>query len=418
MSATAPHRRLADLGREPAVAALAEAAGATPAHLVGGALRDRLLGRPSHDLDAVVAGRGEEIARQLARRLPARLVRLGGDRFAALRLVGDGFTLDLWDRGEVPLAADLERRDFTVNAFALDLAGGRLEDPFGGVADVEARMLRAVTERSFTGDPLRVLRLPRFVAQLPGFAAEPRTVALARAAAPRLHEVAAERVREELLALFAGESAPRALALLAEIGLYPGLWRGRPGEERPERRGPALLASLELELPGLRAGTPAAALDLPAARLALAFIGAGSDPARGPAAFREAGYLSAKEASRITSLLTASRPPRDELARRRFLHRTGRELWLSAVAVLSALARTAGDEDWLRRERPALVALAHAQGEVLFEPPRLLSGDDVRRLLDDPPGPEIGRALDRLRRAQVDGRVRSREEAVRLVTGE
>lgn len=417
--AAEPHQRFAALRREPAAAALAAAAGETPVHLVGGALRDRLLGRPTHDLDAVVAGRGEEIASDLARRLSARLVRLGGDRFAALRLVADGLTVDLWDRGEVPLRDDLARRDFTVNSFALDLARGRVEDPFGGLADLGSRLLRAVTRRSFTGDPLRVLRLPRFVAQLPGFSAEPRTVALAREAAARLREVAAERVREELLATFAAAGAPRALALLAELGLYPGLWRGRPGEELPPAAGPALLGHLEAEIGRLRELVPGGRLHLQAARLALAFLGLrpDGDPGAALASFREAGYLAGKETRVVRTLLGCSEPPRGDLRRRLFLHAAGDELWLTAVAVVSALAREAADEAWLSRERPPLVALAGEEGQRIFDPPRLLTGDEVRQLLGDPSGPEIGSALAGVRRAQIEGRITTREEAARLVTG-
>ena len=77
----------AELRRDPVVQALLAACGATECHLVGGVLRDRLLGLATHDLDAVVAGRGDEIAGELAGRLPARLVRLGGEDFAAYRLV-------------------------------------------------------------------------------------------------------------------------------------------------------------------------------------------------------------------------------------------------------------------------------------------------------------------------------------------
>ena len=79
----------------PAVSKLAEIAGATPCHLVGGAVRDAALGREVHDLDAVVDGRGEEIARRLATLLPARFVPLGGKEFPAFRLVADDLELDL-----------------------------------------------------------------------------------------------------------------------------------------------------------------------------------------------------------------------------------------------------------------------------------------------------------------------------------
>jgi Poly A polymerase head domain/Probable RNA and SrmB- binding site of polymerase A len=415
----APDSRLAGLAFQPAVRALRQAAAPDPVHLVGGVLRDRLLGRRCRDLDAVVAGRGEEIAADLARRLGARLVRLGGERFAAFRLVAGALTVDLWDRGQTTLEEDLARRDFTINAFAWDLAGGRLEDPWGGLADLGDRRLRAVSEGSFAADPLRVLRLARLAAQLPGFAADPATVELARAAAPRLGEVAAERVREELLLTFAAPGAALGLALLAELRLYPGLWLGRPGEELPAGRTPALFAALEEEVPALRRLRRGSQrrLDLQAARLALTFLGLspGGEPEEALARCREAGYLTAREAKTLAVLMAWARPPRGEVARRRFLHGAGRDLWLTAAAVVSAVARSAGDERWLAGERPALFTLARGEGAALFAPPRLLSGDEVQALLGVSPGPAVGRALARLLAAQVDGRVRTRDEAVRLL---
>src|SRR3954469_4372126 len=156
---------------------LLEACGPAECHLVGGILRDRALGLPSHDVDAVVSGGGgREMAERLAAGLPARLVFLGGKEFAAYRLVGEDVTVDLWDREGTSRHQDLARRDFTVNAFALDARSGELVDPFGGLADLERRLLRATTPESFTGDPLRVLRLPRLLLRLPRFAADPATL--------------------------------------------------------------------------------------------------------------------------------------------------------------------------------------------------------------------------------------------------
>src|SRR5215216_6506463 len=177
---------------EPLLAACGDKGG-TECHLVGGALRDRALGLPIKDIDAVVAGRGREIAQKVAATLPGFFVALGGKEFAAFRVVAEGFELDLWDRAGTTLYQDLERRDFTVNSFALDARTGETTDPFGGLGDLVHRILRATTPASFAGDPLRVLRLPRMLLRLPGFSAEPETVRLARLCSSRLAEVAAER---------------------------------------------------------------------------------------------------------------------------------------------------------------------------------------------------------------------------------
>ena len=211
------------LARHPVPRALVRAAGGIECHLVGGVLRDRLLGLPALDFDAVVERDGAAIGERLAAELGARLVPLGGKEFAAYRLAGDGFHLDLWDREGAGLASDLARRDFTVNSFAFDLTEPRLVDPHHGLRDLEARLLRATTPASFTGDPLRVLRLGRLLVQLPGFSVDSPTVALARAAAPGVARIAAERVREELSRLFASPEAHQGVALLHELGIYPGL---------------------------------------------------------------------------------------------------------------------------------------------------------------------------------------------------
>jgi tRNA nucleotidyltransferase/poly(A) polymerase len=402
-----------------AVRALAAACGETECHLVGGCLRDRALGLPSHDVDAVVAGRGREIAERLATALPARLVLLGGKDFAAYRLVGRDLTLDLWDRAGTTLLADLARRDFTVNSFALGVCDGLLADPFGGLPDLERRLLRATTPASFTGDPLRVLRLPRLLLRLPGFAADPQTFLLARSSSPRLVDVAAERVRDELAILFDHPEAHRGLGLLVALDLYPGLWLGAPGE--PGRPGGAVteLEAIPERCREVREIDPeiASQVEARAARLAATFAHLPVRAGRGPRdfleLFRDAGYLTRQAAAEVALLLAEEEIPDDELGRRRFLHRTGR-LW--ATVVVSLGARTADPVHWRARLRP-LVDLARREGALLLDPPRLISGEEVQQLLGIAPGPEVGRALAAVRQAQVDGRVRTREEAVAMVRG-
>ncbi|HKV09982.1 MAG TPA: hypothetical protein VJ725_17720 [Thermoanaerobaculia bacterium] len=420
-----PLRSFRILLHHPAVTALLAASGDTECHLVGGVLRDRALGLPIHDVDAVVAARGKEIAERLAADLPARLVLLGGKDFAAYRLVGEDLTIDLWDRDGTSLHEDLARRDFTVNSFALEPHTAAIVDPFGGLADLERSLLRATTPASFAGDPLRVLRLPRLLLRLPGFAAEPGTVVLARRHASRLVEVAAERVRDELAALFSHPEAHRGLAFLVALDLYPGLWLGAPGE--PGQAGGAVS---ELEaLPGcirrLREIDTALAdtVDARTARIAATFAHLPAREGKGPLDFltlvRDAGYLTRQTAADVAALLAWDEVPEGDVGRRRFLHRAGR-LWTTALCSLGARIAARGDAAAAERWRSGLSAvadLARREGATLFEPPRLLSGADVQELLGIPPGPGVGRALDAVRQALVDGTIRTREEAVALVLG-
>jgi poly(A) polymerase len=431
------------LRHRPVVATLVQVCrevGGVDAHLVGGLLRDRLLGLPSRDYDALVAGHGAEIAGRVAERLGAHLVPLGGKDFAAFRVVGaggDDWVLDVWDREESSLHADMARRDFTVNSFALALATevpaeGRLYDPFGGVADLERRVLRATSDDSFTGDPLRVLRLPRLLAQLPGFAAEPATLELARRASPGLARVASERVREELVLLLRRRGAHRAFGMLTALAVYPGLWRGEPGAAptpAAERR--AARALLELERLGARARqvqalAPAApAVDRLAARYAVTFThllrveGAEDEGSAAALAaverFRDAGYLTRNLADRVRRLVAGRHLPGDAKERRRWLHGLG-DLWPSAAALAgSALSEEDGALAAWQSSVRALQALLAADGRRILDPPRLLTGTEVQSLLRMEPGPQVGEALGVVEQAQVDGEIATRQEAEDLL---
>jgi tRNA nucleotidyltransferase/poly(A) polymerase len=400
----------------PAVRALAAACAAegnVECHLVGGVLRDRALGLPVHDVDAVVPSRGREIAERLAAALPAHLVLLGGKEFAAFRLVAEDFEVDLWDRDGMSFDEDLARRDFTVDSFALDLGTGAVTDPFDGLGDLRRRLLRATTPASFTGDPLRVLRLPRLLLRLPGFTADPSTVDLARQAAPLLPRVAPERVRDELTALFEHPEAHRGLALLIALGLYPGLWLGRPAVPGPSGTALAELEALPARILDLRRidiGL-ADAVVAPLARLASLFADLPPDAL---SRFRNEGYLTRQTADDVRALLDLPAPPGaegDELAARRWLHRAG-ALWPTAAAFHGT--RAVDLERWREAVRK-LADLAMKEGETLFDPPRLVTGADVQELLGIPPGRDVGRVLDAVREAQVEGRVKTRDEAVALV---
>lgn len=405
-----PSRSFRVLLHHPAVQALAATAGEVECHLVGGVLRDRVLNLPSQDIDAVVAEQGREIAEQLAAGLPARFVPLGGKDFAAYRLVAGDLTLDLWDRAGTTLYEDLARRDFTINSVALDVRTGEVSDPFDGLGDMARRILRATTPESFTGDPLRVLRLPRLLLRLPGFAAESETLLLARRSANSLVNVAAERVRDELSLLLDHPEAHRGLALLAALDLYPGLWLSKPGEPGPTGGAVTELEALPERLRDLREMDTAAAdlVDARAARWAATFVHLSENRLE---PFRDAGYITRQEAAKVGLLLSFSDLPVENVGRRRFLYQAG-PLWVTAACSLGA--RRPDPARWREAVRP-LVGLARQEGAYLFDPPRLLTGGEVQELLGIAPGPEMGQALAAVRQAQVDGTVRTRDEAIALL---
>lgn len=230
------------------VTAMAEsfAAAGHELYLVGGPVRDALLGRAGHDLDFTTSARPDEIER-LLRRLTDAVWDMGRD-FGTIgcavvddrtptadfapegRLVievttfrSDAYSADSRKPSVVfgdHLGGDLVRRDFTVNAMALDMASGELLDAFGGRDDLEHRVLMtpSTPELSFSDDPLRMLRAARFTAQL-GFRPAPDVVAAMTDMAERISIVSAERVREELVKTIMAPNPRAGLNLLVSTGL-------------------------------------------------------------------------------------------------------------------------------------------------------------------------------------------------------
>ena len=197
-------------------------AGIAPeAWLVGGALRDRLLGRPTTDYDVAVTGpsESERVARALGRAAGGVAFELSA-AFGAWRVVAHDRTwqLDVMPMEGETIEADLARRDLTVNAIAQPVGRGMgLVDPFGGVEDLEARRLRMVSEDAFDRDPLRTLRLARLACEL-DFEVEPETRRRARASAPGLEAVAPERVFGELKRVLSAERALDGLTVMDATG--------------------------------------------------------------------------------------------------------------------------------------------------------------------------------------------------------
>jgi len=196
-----------------------EALAGRRAWIVGGTVRDRLLERPTADLDLVVEGDVASAARTLARAVRGPAFELS-DEFGAWRVMAAdrSWQADLNPLRGGSLEADLALRDFTINAMAQPLHGGERVDPHGGEADLAARRLRAVGPRAFADDPLRALRLVRLAAEI-GLDPDPETSALARDQAARVAAVAQERVFAELKRILAGDGVVGSLALMDALGL-------------------------------------------------------------------------------------------------------------------------------------------------------------------------------------------------------
>jgi poly(A) polymerase len=212
-------RRFADAGHE--------------LHLVGGSVRDALLGRLADDLDFSTDAHPDQILAVVKGWADA--IWETGREFGTIGVQKDGlrleittFRADTYDgvtRKPVVeygtnLLDDLRRRDFTINAMAVSVPGHVFTDPYGGVADLAASMIRtpAAPEVSFSDDPLRMLRAARFAAKL-RFTVDPAVVSAMTAMAPDLDRIAAERIRDEFTKLLCGADPVRGLRLLVDTGL-------------------------------------------------------------------------------------------------------------------------------------------------------------------------------------------------------
>lgn len=210
--------------------------------LVGGAVRDLMLGVRPRELDAIVPAEVEAVAYELAERLGGEAT--VHERFGTALVSSPGTCVDLAtvraesypQPGALPQVRpgsaeeDLQRRDFTVNAIALGLAGedaGRLRAVAEALEDIAARRLRVLHERSFLEDPTRILRMVRYSVRL-GFAIEPRTAELAAQAldAGALKTVSGARLGAELRLAFAEPCAVSVLAELDRLGVLSAWERG------------------------------------------------------------------------------------------------------------------------------------------------------------------------------------------------
>ena len=203
-------------------------------YLVGGPVRDRILGRESTDLDFTTDARPPEI-KVLLRRAGADHIYAVGERFGTIGAVFGAMPVEITTyRSETyepgsrkpsvtfgrTLEGDLARRDFTVNAITQDIATGRIIDPLGGLGDIVGKVIRAVgnPDDRFREDPLRVLRAVRIAAQL-DFTIDRDTAAAMRRQATGLGTISAERIGAEMQLIMASDWPHRAIVTLLDLGL-------------------------------------------------------------------------------------------------------------------------------------------------------------------------------------------------------
>ena len=454
----------------PAVEAARDALSGERAWIVGGTVRDTLLGRPVTDVDVAVAGDPEAAARTVGRALGGPVFALS-EAFGAWRALSKGrdFYCDVARLQGDTIEADLARRDFAINAMAVPLEGGQLVDPHGGRADIEARRLRVLGPAAYDADPLRPLRLARLAGEL-RFAPDAETARLTREAAPRTAEASPERVWAELRRLVVSDGVLEALGLADRLGLLEAVLpevaalhgveqsayhhldvyehtievlgrqidlEGRLDELFGEL-GPRVAAVLDEPLAdeltrgqALRLGALLHDVAKPATRGVrpdgrITFIGhdalgdemIGTISRRLRTSERLRTFVGALARHHLVlGFLVHSRPLSRRDVYRYLKHTSPVEVEVTVLSCADRLA-TRG-----KNAEPAIAAHLELARELIAEaldwraagPPRPpLRGDELAAELGIEPGAEIGELLARLEEAAYAGEARSREEALEL----
>ena len=372
-------------------------------YLVGGVVRDLLLGYPNFDLDLVVEGDAVKLAQQLAQTSHAKL--LAHHRFGTAKLKYENFTLDLatarketYSRpGALPavtpgtLKDDLIRRDFSINAMAISLSAndyGELVDLYQGKSDLEHHLIRILHPKSFRDDATRILRGVRYEQRL-GFEFEAQTAHLLRRSIPMLDTVSGDRLRHELELILKEKRPERAIKRLGELGVLsridPSLkgdgWIAEKFDKARRLKKPAQLPSFYFCL------------------LIYSFSKKETDQ------FVARLNMSAKlsRAMRDTVRLKINLPFLDEPSRKPseiyYLLREYEPLAIQANALASESLTTQ------RRLRLFLAKLRYVRTS--------LNGEELKRL-GISAGPEMGRIIQLLHKAQLDGEVRTKAQEEKL----
>ncbi len=417
----------------------------TSAYLVGGSVRDALLGRSSEylDLDFVLPDQVVATAQAIARHYKAGFVLLDAERQIARVVFAQG-TVDFAQQVGPTLEADLRRRDFTVNAIAYNPHCDRFVDPLRGCVDLEQRQIRMVSAENLAEDPLRLLRAYRQAAQL-GFGLDPETQAVIRTLAASLQRIAAERIQSELNYLLSSEMGTSWLTQAWADGVLAH-WLPLATEQSLE-----LIAGVDRATILLQETHPAFAKGL----LTRGLEAIAQPLAEQPETLKQKASGSARNwlvTAKLACLLPT--PPTEAERQLRQLKYSRVEVQsvttvLRSLPILGqaadrtpAVAETVAWLDWPLREQylffqtvgaafPAVVVLAIAQGiplefmapliqrfltpnDPVAHPQPLVSGQDLMSALQLTAGPMIGQLLAMIQLAHAEGTVQTQAEAIQF----
>ena len=384
-----------------------------PVYLVGGAVRDGLLGRQAEylDLDFVLFEQAIETARNIAKYYKAGFVLLDADRQIA-RVVFPHATVDFAQAEANSLQQDLRRRDFTINAIAYNPFTQELIDPHDGQTDIEKRLIRMISPDNLRDDPLRLLRGYRQAAQL-GCQLEAETQSTIAELAPRLSQVAVERVQAELGYLLNADRGVVWIEQAWKDGLLSGFF---PNAFQQFDR----LLAIDNAVETLRQQSPALTSlithplrdTIKTSLLALAKLTCllTPDPAVAEIELTQLKYSKAELKGAIAilkglSALRETSPAQMSLRQQYFLFQEVGTLFpaLAVVAVASGVSAAS---------LSPLVERFLNPDDRVAHPRMLVTGNELMKALNLSPSPKIGQLLMKIQLAQVEGQISTPEQAL------
>lgn len=389
--------------------------------LVGGSVRDQLLGRCSGylDLDFVLPAGAIETAKSLANACNAGFVVLDAQRQIA-RVVFERVTVDIAQQQGDSLEADLRRRDFTINAIAYHPITQTLIDPLGGQQDLSAKTIRMVSARNLAEDPLRLMRAYRQAAQL-GFTVDADTRQQIRQLAPKIQTVAVERVRSELDALLSAPSSDPLKAVLQHQLLDH--WLPHLGRQSADQQSLDRIRAIDSAVDQLNQSLPAYgktlfqwAKSVPFGsyrswvKVAKLSCLVGSTEAIAQQSLLVLSYGRA-ETQAVLTLLKAQ--PAIDRMRTGALSRAEQfflfKLVGEAFRAVSLLAMAQGVP--LARLKPMIARFVDPSDAIAHAQP-LVTGNEIMQQLNLSPGPALGRLLKAIEQAQANGAIGTKAEAI------
>ncbi len=188
------------------------------AYIVGGSIRDIILGKSPFDYDIAVFGNPEKFAKKIAAKKSDHIIELGKKEYKIIRVISDNKIFDISSAKGQTIEDDLFKRDFTINAMACSLSSGKIIDCTGGMNDLADKKIRMVSDTAFKKDPVRLIRAYRMGASL-NFEIDPNTVSAIRKNAKLIKNSAGERIRSEFLRILQAPKSHHFISQMADTGL-------------------------------------------------------------------------------------------------------------------------------------------------------------------------------------------------------